>query len=184
MDGDTGARDPRPFPQPSPGPRVIQLADYDPLTRLPTERAFSSALAGLLASDTGGKRPALLAFGIDGFSQVNASFGAATGDVVLRTVGQMLAAMIGQRTVLSRLTGDAFAIFLPGNGAQHTAQAFARRLARRFAEGFRVQDHDFRFTLSIGIAYFPAHGVDAAALIRGAQDARHRARNLGGNRIL
>jgi diguanylate cyclase len=162
---------------------VLQLANFDALTRLPNRASFSAALDAQFASGTTGERPALVVFDIDRFRRVNESYGLATGDALLRAVGEVLAEMIGRRTFLSRLSHDVFAVLLPGNATEHTAQAFAQRLARRFAEGFTVQGAEYHFTLSMGIAFYPHHGADAATLIRNAESARYGAKNHGGNQI-
>lgn len=162
---------------------VLELANFDPLTRLPNRSSFSTSLEAQLAESANGEHPALVVFDIDRFRGVNESYGLATGDALLRAIGEVLAAMIGRRTFLSRLSHDVFAVFLPGNATERTAQAFARRLARRFAEGFRVQGGEYHFTLSMGIAFSPHHGVDAATLIRNAENARYGAKNRGGNQI-
>lgn len=166
-----------------PTARVIELARFDRTTHLQDRTAFAAALDEMLATGTNGARPALLVFDIDRFDAVTDAFGPATGDALLRAIGEVLVAMIARRSVIACLAPRAFALFLPGNEKEHTALAFARRLARRFAEGFRVDGKRFPLSLSIGLAFCPADGVGAESLIRNAGSARHAARNLGGNRI-
>jgi diguanylate cyclase (GGDEF)-like protein len=156
--------------------RVIELARFDRTTRLQDRTAFVACLDELLFANTNGACPALLVFNIDNFAQ-------ASGEALLRTIGEVLVEMIARRSVLACLAPGAFALFLPGNQKEHTAFAFARRLARRFAEGFRLGEEDFSLTLSIGLAFFPSDGADAESMIRNAGSARHAAKNLGGNRI-
>jgi diguanylate cyclase (GGDEF)-like protein len=162
---------------------VIELARFDRTTRLQDRAAFVAALDELLVADTNGTCPALLVFNIDPFPEAAGDGGPASGESLLRTIGEVLVEMIARRTVLACLAPGAFALFLPGNQKEHTAFAFARRLARRFAEGFHVGEKDFALTLSIGLAFFPADGADAESMIRNAGSARHAAKNLGGNLI-
>lgn len=166
-----------------PAARVIEFARFARNTTLQDRAALAGALGEQLAVGTNGERPALLVFDIDRFQCVNDTFGCATGETVLGAIGDVLTAMIARRPLLARLAPGAFAIFLSGNEREHTAFAFARRLARRFAEGFRVQGEEYRFTLSVGIAFFPCDGADAESLIRNGGSARHAAKNLGGDRI-
>ena len=162
---------------------VIEIARFARNTALQDLAAFGQALGEHLAAGANGARPALLVFEIDRYQLVNDSFGRATGETVLRTICDVLAAMVARPPLLSRLAPCVFALFIAGNETERTALAFARRLQRRFAEGFRVQGRDYRFTLSVGIAFFPCDGVDAHSLIRYASSAHHAVMHAGGDRI-
>lgn len=162
---------------------VIELAHFDPLTRLLNRDSFAARLDGTLSRSNRADAPALLVIDLDRFRRVNDSHGYAVGDCAIREAGDLLATMAGERTSAARLGPNKFALFLPRNPSERTALAFARRLAQRFEEGFRLPEGEIHFTVSVGLALAPGHGECAGELLRNAESACHQSKATGGNRI-
>jgi diguanylate cyclase (GGDEF)-like protein len=128
----------------------------DAVTGLWNVRAFGERLALEVARYARYKSPtSLVMIDIDDFSQVNASLGEAKGDVVLRELGERLAAQLRSTDMLSRHNGDRFAVLLPGIG-KTAAFAVAEKLRdvvreepiRITGEGYT---HDVPLTISVGV---------------------------------
>lgn len=115
-------------------------ADTDPLTRLMNWRAFERQARVLCAMPSPG-RVALIKFDIDNFSQINATWGHAAGDEVLRRVGTVCLNTCQPGDVVARLGADAFVIL---------ARVLDASRARQFAELLRGRIEATDLTLSQG----------------------------------
>ncbi len=82
------------------------LSLHDELTGLLSRRGFELEL-GLVDDPSG-----VIVFGLDGFSEINSTYGGAAGDEVLRTVAELLRARFDPPAVLARLGGDEFGVLV------------------------------------------------------------------------
>jgi diguanylate cyclase (GGDEF)-like protein/PAS domain S-box-containing protein len=158
---------------------------HDVLTGLPNRALLHDRLEQALRVAGRDNTPlALLLIDLDGFKTINDTLGHHQGDLLLREVGTRLRAVLRQRDTVARLGGDEFVALLPGDdggGATRTARKVLAALAAPImAEGRR-----FVVGASIGVALYPAHGTDAAALLRCADAAMYAAKRAavrpGGN---
>jgi diguanylate cyclase (GGDEF)-like protein len=168
---------------------ALELAKYDPLTRLPNRSLFCEQ-AGLRLSETAGGAGAcaVLYIDLDRFMRINDTLGYAAGDSLIRQIATRLRAAAPPGSVVARLGQDEFAVFCPPSGSGRGsagstpgAPALAERLARRFADPLPASGQEFFVTLSIGVALHPAHGADPVTLLRNAESAMRAAKRLGGN---
>lgn len=118
---------------------------------------------------------AVLFVDLDGFKEVNDSFGHAAGDHVLRQIGPRLASSLRRTDVLVRLGGDEFAVLLPGADSSH-AIVVAQRLASSLTEPFTLDLLPITISASIGISVAPTDATDLAELLRCADAAMYRAK--------
>ncbi len=84
---------------------------------------------------------------------------------------------------MARWGGDEFAVLLPGADAPH-AIAAARTLLSGLTEPVALRRQDVIAGGSVGIALYPAHGTDAATLLRRADVALYAAKRAGGGPVL
>jgi diguanylate cyclase (GGDEF)-like protein len=159
-------------------------AYHDALSGLPSRALFLDRLAQSLAkarrNDTS---VAVLMLDLDRFKAINDSFGQGIGDEVLRGVAGRLQAMVRQGDTVARFGGDQFNVLLQYNARVGEAARVAQTALERLAEPFQLGDagqHRLRITASIGISLFPTDGRDAESLVRGAELALRRAKELGG----
>ena len=132
-------------------------AERDHLTGLYNHRAGHGRLVIALArAQQTGTPLSLLAIDLDGFKQINDTYGHATGDLALRHVADLLARYARQDDTLARLGGDEFALILPGASGKQ-ARAIAERLMAVSRESpLAVQGVGFvAVPLSIGAASYP-----------------------------
>ena len=116
---------------------------------------------------------------LDGFKQVNDTFGHAQGDALLIEVGERLVASLREVDTIARLGGDEFAI-LPGHATDLAAAAeVAWKIQQTCAAGFSLDGEMVYVTASVGIAMFPEHGRTAEELLRRADVAMYIAKRTG-----
>jgi len=150
------------------------LARTDDLTGLRNRRALYADVSARL--DAGhGRRSALLLLDLDRFKEVNDSLGHDAGDRLLVEVGVRLSAQLRAGDVLARLGGDEFAILLDGSDHDE-AVAVAGRVRASLAETVVLEGITLQTSASIGIALYPDHGHDLAALLGHADKAMYTAK--------
>jgi diguanylate cyclase (GGDEF)-like protein/PAS domain S-box-containing protein len=155
---------------------------HDPLTSLPNRYLFLDRLETAAARQRrfAGRGTAVLFVDLDGFKQVNDGFGHETGDAVLREVAIRLLGSIRGTDTIGRLGGDEFAVICEDTGREE-ALVVAQRILDALQDPVRVGDHDHPIGLSIGLALAPPY--DFEELVRRADEAMYRAKQVGGSRI-
>ena len=166
--------------------RIRYLARIDALTKIPNRMQFQHLLQRSIArARRAGNSLRLFYIDIDGFKEINDTFGHLAGDATLETVAERLTAALPEQTIIGRLAGDEFAVILkdvgPGNGGGTNTDRIARSLLDRLADPFYVQGHEVFMTASLGIAYYPADAPNVIDLIRNADAALYSAKRNGGN---
>jgi len=160
--------------------RLYRQAHYDPLTSLPNRILFRDRLAQEIANATAGlSRGALLYIDLDHFKRVNDSVGHSAGDQLLTIVAQRLRSCVKEGDTVARLGGDEFTVIL-----RNVADpAFARTVAERIIESLQlpvnIGGRDHFVCASIGITLFPDDGSAIDDVMRNADTAMYRAKDLG-----
>src|SRR5690606_3620200 len=117
------------------------------------------------------------------FTAVNDSVGHASGDYLLAQAARRLRSAVRSDDTLARWGGDEFAVLVESGADAQVVVDLAERLVRAVSqEPFRVADRDIALTASVGVA-FAEDGVPSADLIRNADVAMARAKELGGRRV-
>ncbi|GAA0376922.1 hypothetical protein GCM10009530_29380 [Microbispora corallina] len=166
--------------------QVTHLTFHDGVTGLPN-RAYFEERARDLLTRRGAGGTAVVFLDLDGFTAVNDSVGHASGDYLLGQAARRLRSAVRADDTLARWGGDEFAVLLEGGTSAgsdaQTAIDLAERLVRAVSnEPFRVADRDIALTASVGVA-FAEDGLPAGDLLRNADVAMSRAKELGGRRV-
>lgn len=159
--------------------QITRLAFKDALTDLPNRTRFNQLLeAGLQQARASNLPLSVLLIDLDRFQQINDTLGHPVGDRVLVEVARRLTGVASPQAVVARLSGDEFALMLPGLGVDQ-ALAAMQNIQQVFDSHF-VLDDGQRLDLraSMGAACFPQHGDDATDLIRCADLSMYRAKRL------
>ncbi|MEV8633426.1 GGDEF domain-containing protein [Streptosporangium sp. NPDC051023] len=162
--------------------QVAHLTFHDGVTGLPNRAYFEERTREVLARP-GASSAAVVFLDLDGFTAVNDSVGHASGDYLLGQAARRLRAAVRADDTLARWGGDEFAVLLEAATDAQTVVDLAERLVRTVSsEPFRVADRDVALTASVGVA-FADEDVSSADLIRNADVAMARAKELGGRRV-
>jgi diguanylate cyclase (GGDEF)-like protein len=157
-------------------------ATHDGLTELPNRALFADRLDRVIArARRTGKPAAVLFVDLDGFKDVNDTFGHAAGDVLLRTVADRLRTCRRADDTVARLAGDEFAVLLPDAGGEDVI-GIAQRVLDSLDEPVTLAEERVRIVASVGVAVFPDDGFTADELLASADAAMYRAKEGGGGR--
>ncbi|HXF51476.1 MAG TPA: diguanylate cyclase [Dehalococcoidia bacterium] len=160
--------------------RLRELADRDPLTGIWNRRAGRERMAQRFGEASERALPfAVLLFDVDGFKALNDRHGHDTGDVVLQRLAHALSAAATGADVVSRRGGDEFEVALFGRGASGAIEYAATVAGALDGAGDGVP----HFTVSVGVAAFPADATTFDALCVRADKAMYRAKQAGGGHI-
>ena len=158
------------------------LAYHDTLTGLPNRRLLDDRLrqATFLAQrrDT---RVAVMVVDLDHFKQVNDALGHRAGDAVLREAAHRIAGCVRKADTLARHGGDEFVVVIPDLHQDGDSQVVAEKILRALEPSFRVDGREFTIGASIGISVFPTDAGDGEGVLRNADVAMYRAKQLGRN---
>jgi diguanylate cyclase (GGDEF)-like protein len=171
--------------------RIVKLAYFDALTGLPNREQSRNRLSSALTAAKQHQRMlAVLYLDLDNFKRVNDTLGHAVGDELLCQVAARLrsslriddtldVSSVSRSSHIARLGGDEFIVILPNIRSTDDAAGVAGRLIAELQEPMRLALHTLVVTPSIGVAVFPADGVEVDTLLRNADLAMYFAKRKG-----
>ena len=164
---------------------LYRQAHFDPLTGLPNRVLFNERLAGELElALASGRSGSLLYVDLDHFKKVNDTVGHAAGDQLLGIIAQRLRAAVKEGDLVARLAGDEFTVILPTVGEPESAALIAERIIESLHQPVNLGGRDQFVAASIGIAMFPNDGSTVEDLLRNADGAMYRAKDMGRGRAV
>jgi diguanylate cyclase (GGDEF)-like protein/PAS domain S-box-containing protein len=166
--------------------RIRYLARYDALTKIPNRMQFHHLLQQAIARGLrSGQGVALLYLDMDRFKEVNDTFGHASGDRLLEVLAERLTRALPKDTVVGRLAGDEFALFVDGLPSDADNRGpiahLARAILTEVARAFQLNQHEVFLTASVGVAFCPRDAENVIDLIRNADAAMYYSKQNGGN---
>jgi diguanylate cyclase (GGDEF)-like protein/PAS domain S-box-containing protein len=162
--------------------RLEFLAHHDTLTSLPNRAMFTERAREAVAhARRHQKTAALLFIDLDNFKTVNDTLGHDVGDALLKVISSRLKASVRGDDVIARIGGDEFCVLLQDIAAPSEAASVAQKLVHELNKPYRIAEHQVSSGASIGIACVPQDGDDVATLLRLADLAMYRAKELGRN---
>lgn len=154
-----------------------ELAFQDPLTGLPNRRQFEEALKMAAASPpAAGSCHAVLMLDLNGFKQVNDTYGHGIGDEVLVVVAQRLLRAVREADLVARLGGDEFVVLAQHLLGPEAAANIALRIIQQFSQAISAGNVQHRIGTGIGIALLPDDGATGGEALRKADLALYRAK--------
>jgi len=162
--------------------RLEFLAHHDTLTGLPNRAMFADRAREAVAhARRHDKTAAFLFLDMDNFKQVNDSLGHEVGDGLLKVMASRLRASVRGDDFVARIGGDEFCVLLQDIAEPHEAAAVAQKLLAELSKPCQVGEHEVSSGASIGIACVPQDGDEVGTLLRLADHAMYRAKQLGRN---
>jgi diguanylate cyclase (GGDEF)-like protein len=163
--------------------QLHHLAHHDPLTQLPNRRQLSARLGGALSrAGSTGQKLALLFVDLDNFKSINDTLGHNFGDRVLQLVAERLRTAAGPRSLLARLGGDEFTVLIEDVRSHDEVMDRANEIVTALQQPLSIKGRVLSTSASVGASLYPEHASDADALLRAADVALFRAKELGRNR--
>jgi diguanylate cyclase (GGDEF)-like protein len=160
------------------------IAQQDPLTSLPNRRHLSALLNKAIERASLEKRYVGVYFlDIDNFKNFNDSLGHVFGDRVLMSVANRLREIADGIGFVARLGGDEFTFVFETCDSEQAIHDMGLHLVRSFQQLLAVDDREFSVSVSVGASIFPDHERNADGLLRAADSALFRAKELGRNRL-
>ncbi|MCB1759232.1 MAG: EAL domain-containing protein [Gammaproteobacteria bacterium] len=162
--------------------RLRRLAYHDVLTGLPNRQLFNDRLnQAIKYADRNNARLALFFIDLDRFKNVNDTLGHSVGDKVLQLTAERLNKHTRQTDTLSRLGGDEFTIIIQDITENFDTVRVAEKVIKAFQTPLVIDGQELFMTPSIGIAMFPDDAKTSEELVKYADTAMYRAKELGGN---
>lgn len=159
---------------------ILYLATHDVLTGLGNRAAFEQELVRAIARIERNAIGHIVLFMIDldGFKEVNDTYGHAAGDELLRQIGARFVAMTRQSDLVCRLGGDEF-VWLAEGLATIDVASFATRILTVCRQPIVIEGTSVSISCSIGSSIFPDLAHDAKTLLIQADKALYRVKKAG-----
>jgi diguanylate cyclase (GGDEF)-like protein/PAS domain S-box-containing protein len=160
--------------------QIHHLAYHDSLTGLPNRELFldrlNVALAHALRHRSG---LAVLFIDLDSFKVINDSLGHPIGDKLLQAVAGRIRQCLREEDSVARMGGDEFTALIAGISAATDVSKIAQKLQHAIKQPIVVDGRELSVSASIGIGLYPNDGESPAALLKNADTAMYRAKELG-----
>ena len=165
--------------------QLERMAYYDALTGLPNRVLLADRLNQAIAQNRRHfQKLAVCYLDLDDFKPINDTWGHAAGDRLLVEVARRLGESVRQGDTVSRLGGDEFVILLSELDNLRECEQALERISDTLRQPLRIGSGDTTacVSASIGVALYPADGIDPDTLLRHADQAMYAAKQAGRNR--
>lgn len=157
---------------------VRRQATHDALTGLANRALLVQELSGAL----GGPGFVLAYVDIDGFKEVNDTFGHRVGDALLVAIAGRLQTSVRPEDTAARMGGDEFVLLVSDEVDGQLGPRLCERLGEPYSLEVDGKTHHIVVGASVGLARHPSDGTDADSLVRAADEAMFRSKRAGGSR--
>jgi diguanylate cyclase (GGDEF)-like protein/PAS domain S-box-containing protein len=162
--------------------RLEFMAQHDALTALPNRALFMDRLRQALARARWHRRiVAVLFVDMDRFKTINDTLGHEAGDELLQRLGERFNGSVREGDTVARFGGDEFVILLDDVASENDIRNVAQKVLDALAPPFEVGGQRLFITASIGVSLAPNDGEDSGTLLKNADIAMYRAKELGKN---
>lgn len=164
--------------------RLHFLAYHDVLTELPNRKMINQRLEEMISEAKKQQSIVYVIYlDIDYFKNINDTMGHDAGDKFICVVADRIRAVIHPEDLFGRMGGDEFALIIPRNISEDEIYEYLLSIKDRFEESVNIHGKKIRSTASLGIATYPKDGEDAVMLMKNADIAMYRSKELGKNKI-
>ncbi|WP_461205860.1 LacI family DNA-binding transcriptional regulator [Clostridium sp. DL1XJH146] len=165
--------------------KIKSLAYFDILTGLSNRTMFQDKLINTIRISQENKNEfALMFLDIDKFKHINDTMGHDSGDLVLQKIAKILIDYIGEYGFISRFAGDEFTIILTEAKDRKKIGEILDKVFKKLISPINICGKDIFITMSVGIAMYPEDGVDSVSILKNADIAMYKAKDIDGNKYL
>jgi len=162
--------------------KLRHLASHDPMTALPNRSLLIDRLKQAMSHHSrNNKNIAILFLDLDGFKEVNDTFGHDVGDELLIQISERLLSLSRNSDTVARFGGDEFVILATNLSDSSQSAKVAEKIIADLSDPFVLSRATVNVGVSIGIARYPQNGHDATVLIKSADDAMYAVKANGKN---
>jgi diguanylate cyclase (GGDEF)-like protein/PAS domain S-box-containing protein len=155
-------------------------ANHDALTGLPNRNLLRDRLVQAMSyASRAGKVLAVMLIDLDRFKNINDSLGHEAGDKVIVEAGRRLSAVVKEGDTVARLGGDEFVVLMPNLAQEEDVALVAHGLLDVLRLPMVMHEQELTTVASIGISIYPKDGTDGSTLLRNADAAMYRAKEVG-----
>lgn len=158
-----------------------QLAQMDPLTKVANRHGIMQYIDKLIKNKEKLRNHALMFLDLDGFKQVNDTYGHLMGDKLLIQVAGILQNKLRNDDVVARIGGDEFLVLLSNIQDYESIAVVGKKLVAEIARPTTIEGKDIQVTASIGIALYNDGINTTSSFIKRADDAMYSAKHKGKN---
>ena len=160
--------------------KIHDLAYYDSITGLPNRVMLSQVITERIENANKNKSKFSMIFmDLDDFKFINDSYGHLMGDQLLVEVGKRLREMNNDKIMSFRLGGDEFIILMENIDNKECVERYSKYLHKVVTSPYFINGHMFHVTHSSGIVVYPENGVSFQELLKNADTAMYRSKELG-----
>jgi len=164
--------------------KLFQLAHFDTLTGLCNRHAFMHRLKESIETASRYKtKMAVLFLDLDGFKAINDQYGHDAGDEVLVATAARLQKIIRKADTVARMGGDEFTVIIENVKDIRSLSLLAQKMIGSISQEIKMKDSLVHVTTSIGISIFPDDALDLESVLRHADNAMYKAKELGKNNL-
>lgn len=157
-------------------------ATHDALTGLPNRTLLYDRMQqAVLHSERYGNLTAIAFLDLDQFKFINDSLGHQVGDELLKITAQRLTSCLRESDTVARQGGDEFVLLLTDQPNEEAITHTMQRVLHEVSQPWKANDLEFQITCSIGLTLCPDDGRDAETLLKNADSAMYKAKELGRN---
>ena len=157
-------------------------ASHDPVTQLPNRLLMNDRLRQMMLSAQRSKSIVAVALvDLDHFKLINDTFGHNRGDQLLQTMSHRMLACVREADTVGRLGGDEFVLLLSGAGRGEAMSQVVQRVLQTIARPSQIEGRELSVSCSVGVSIFPRDGRDVQTLLKNADTAMYKAKELGRN---
>jgi len=157
-------------------------AFHDSLTGIPNREFFYWKLEQYLNNvKTNNEQLAIFFIDIDRFKNINETLNHTTGDKLLENFSYRLVSNLPEDCFLARWGGDEFTVIVPLKDNLPRINQIAQKIINSLKEPFIIKKYTIYVTCSIGVSIYPKDGLEEKTLIKNADIALFRAKQMGKN---
>ncbi|MBK1811259.1 EAL domain-containing protein [Clostridium sp. YIM B02505] len=164
--------------------KLYHMAHFDMITDLANRKTIIQEIYKLIKLSEDVETSFYIVFiDIDSFKKINDIMGHHIGDLFVKAAADRLKKFIDKDDLIGRIGGDEFALIIDRNIDNEEVYSYLEGIRKEFAKPFMIGNNEIRSSASFGVASFPGDGIEQVELVKNADTAMYKAKELGKNNI-